>query len=275
MKRILGALLFAIVVAVPAIFGSALVFWAVMTVVTLACIFELNRITLNGPARLLGHIPLAAAPLYLLAIYSGSYLWAIATLLASGLLIIIGGLLLFEKDKARGHDLAFALMSLIYPLALSGAWVAIRCGNDGLFLMLWGMICTFAADTGAYYTGRTIGRHSLAPRLSPKKTVEGLIGGVVLCLIVGMVLPAIFNFLAKTYGFTPIQGNYPLWGLGLTAGLVALVGLAGDLSASLFKREFDIKDAGRIIPGHGGMLDRMDGTIPVGAFLFLMLKVFF
>lgn len=275
MKRILGALLFAIVLAAPAVFGPPAVFLAVMTVVALACIFELNRITLGGSARILGYIPLGGAPFFLLAIYLGNHAWVFASLLVCALLIIAVGLIMFEREKASAQDLAYALMSLVYPLALIGPWIAIRTGRDGLFLLLWGMICTFAADTGAYYAGSTFGRHKLAPRLSPKKTVEGLAGGVVLCLIVGMALPSIFNYLAGVYGFNAIEGHYPVGALALIAGLIALVGLMGDLSASLFKREFGIKDAGHIIPGHGGMLDRMDGTIPVGAFLFLVLKVFF
>ncbi|OPZ61063.1 MAG: Phosphatidate cytidylyltransferase [Deltaproteobacteria bacterium ADurb.Bin510] len=275
MKRILGALLFALVLAAPAVFGPPVVFLAVMIAVTLCCTFELNRITLRGLASWLGYIPLVGSPFFLGALYAGSYQWALGCLLICTLMILALGLILFERELATAHDLGFALMSLIYPVSLAGCWVAIRGEADGLFLMLWGMICTFAADTGAYYAGRTFGRHSLAPRLSPKKTIEGLVGGVVLCLLVGVALPFIFDYLAGRYGFSPIEGCYPLWGLGLTAGLIAFVGLMGDLTASLFKREFGIKDAGHIIPGHGGMLDRMDGTLPVGAFLFIVLKVFF
>jgi phosphatidate cytidylyltransferase len=139
--------------------------------------------------------------------------------------------------------------------------------------MIFGLICTFIADGGAYFAGKYLGKHKLSPRLSPKKTVEGLIGGVAASIILGLVLGLGYEKMTNSCSMLePFIRSYPVWLFIVLSFAVALLDLAGDLMASMFKREFGIKDFGNIIPGHGGMLDRMDGVIPVGAALYIILS---
>ena len=123
------------------------------------------------------------------------------------------------------------------------------------------------SDTGAYFSGYFFGKHKLAPKISPKKTIEGAVGGVIVCLISYVVLGMIFSFIAKRMGIN-ISVNYIT--LIVTAPIVSLLSIVGDLSASIIKRHQGIKDFGNIMPGHGGVLDRFDSVFYVAAVLFLL-----
>ncbi|HLR17629.1 MAG TPA: phosphatidate cytidylyltransferase [Alcanivoracaceae bacterium] len=121
-------------------------------------------------------------------------------------------------------------------LGLNGPWAL-------LFIMLW----VWAADTGAYFAGRTFGKNKLAPKVSPGKTVEGLVGGVLLSLLVVQVVAALW-----------VPESVSRFNLLLVALLTIFVSVFGDLFESMIKRYRGVKDSGKILPGHGGMLDRID-----------------
>lgn len=122
-------------------------------------------------------------------------------------------------------------------LGLAGPWAL-------LFILVW----AWAADTGAYFAGRALGRHKLAPRVSPGKTVEGLVGGVLLALLV----------VAAVFYTGWLEARLPA--LMVAALLTVLASVLGDLFESMIKRERGIKDSGTVLPGHGGMLDRIDSV---------------
>lgn len=130
---------------------------------------------------------------------------------------------------------------------------------------LWVALCIpWVADTLAYFTGYFLGKRKLCPEISPKKTVEGAIGGVVGTGVVALVV----------YGCTMGWSSLPaLIGVPLAAMLLAVVSIFGDLFASVLKRQFGVKDYGFIFPGHGGVMDRFDSTIPVAIALSLLVNV--
>ena len=113
-------------------------------------------------------------------------------------------------------------------------------------------------DIGAYFVGRSLGRHPLFPKISPKKTIEGFVGGSAAAFIVSLLIALIFNF------FSLIDA---LW----FAAIVSIMGTVGDLTESMFKRNIDVKDSGSIMPGHGGLLDRFDSAIMIIPFIVLYL----
>lgn len=150
-----------------------------------------------------------------------------------------------EMDRAGGR-LAASLAGVMYcaiPLTHLGLLYQLK----GWKLVVLAMLFTFASDTGAYFTGRALGRHPFAPRVSPKKTWEGALGGlafsVAACVAWRWVMPEI--------------GVLDAVALGLGAGFM---GQLGDLCESLIKRSAGVKDSGRILPGHGGVLDRFDAV---------------
>jgi len=139
-------------------------------------------------------------------------------------------------------------------LVIVPAWCAlalIHAGEPhGHRWLLLALAVVWAADTGAYFTGRRFGRRKLAPQISPNKTIEGLVGGVVLAVVVGVAA-------APLAGASLAQ--LPL--VGLVALLAAIFSVIGDLFESLLKRQAGAKDSGNLIPGHGGLLDRIDGVL--------------
>ena len=119
----------------------------------------------------------------------------------------------------------------------------------GFFLVVFAVACTFLNDTGAYYTGKMVGRHKLAPKISPGKTIEGTVGGIVVCILTGLIVNFLFG--------SPLSSDWTI----AFALLVAIAAILGDLVESSIKRGAGMKDSGDIVPGHGGVLDRFDSLI--------------
>lgn len=178
--------------------------------------------------------------------------------------VVMATAVLARKRHLRhaGHHLAYGLAALAYVPMLACVWPLLKkeFGPEWLFLAL---ALAFGSDTVAYFAGRAFGKHKLYEAVSPKKTIEGSIGG-----LVGGVL-AMVGF--GTYWLTP---DVPLThAIALGLGGSAL-GQIGDLVASMIKRTFDIKDSGNVLPGHGGMLDRVDGLLFVAPLIFYYAKIF-
>lgn len=155
-----------------------------------------------------------------------------------------------HESYARAFKLAAAALAVI-PAWCALAWIH---GNpDDLHPQRWlltALAVVWAADTGAYFAGRAFGRHKLAPRISPNKTIEGLLGG----LLAGTAAGIAFSLYAGATGEQLPQ-------VALVALVAAMFSVIGDLFESLLKRHVGVKDSGRLIPGHGGVLDRLDGVL--------------
>jgi phosphatidate cytidylyltransferase len=149
----------------------------------------------------------------------------------------------------RGWGAAWYISGFLYAVlpALALLWVRERDAR-GLELLVWIFLVTWSTDIGAYFVGRTFGKRKLAPSISPGKTVEGLCGGIAAAALIGGAW-----VLAMGLG-------YPLLAL---APLFAIAAQAGDLFESGMKRRAEVKDSGSWLPGHGGVLDRLDGLVPV------------
>lgn len=143
----------------------------------------------------------------------------------------------------------------------------------GIYLIFYALICALATDSGAQLAGMAFGKHKMSPNISPKKTVEGAIGGLIFSFILNAAALTIYNKIAVV----PVSRE--MAALLLIAVLpVSFMGMMGDLSASVLKRNFDVKDFGKIFPGHGGVMDRMDSslfTLPVTYSIALLSLKFF
>lgn len=131
----------------------------------------------------------------------------------------------------------------------------------GIYLIFYGLICALATDSGAQLAGMAFGKHKMSPNISPKKTVEGAIGGVIFSLILNAVAMILYNRLADFK-----MDEFAVTVLLAACLPVSFLGMMGDLSASVLKRNFGVKDFGKIFPGHGGVMDRFDSsmfTLPV------------
>ncbi|MDI6709154.1 MAG: phosphatidate cytidylyltransferase [Thermoanaerobacterales bacterium] len=180
---------------------------------------------------------------------------------AALLLLYLTAMVLFFP-RFNGRSFCSTLVAAGYPALLAYLYV-LRVRPDGWEWVLFTLLATWAFDTLGYFVGLTLGRVRITPGLSPKKSLEGLIGG-----LAGAVLVA--------YVFSLVTGAGPL-ALLLVLGFAVAVGAqVGDLAASAFKRFADVKDAGRLLPGHGGVLDRFDSLLfsaPLAYFLINLLGV--
>ena len=168
------------------------------------------------------------------------------------LLLYAFALTVFRAGALRYGTLSGAVGGLFYVTVAFSAMVLLRDLENGVFLFLMPFIGSWVTDTFAYFTGRLFGRHKLAPVISPKKTVEGSLGGILFAVAVF----ALYGWIVSSYGPVP---NYPI--LLLAGLLVSVVSQIGDLALSAIKREYGIKDYSRLFPGHGGVLDRFDSVI--------------
>ena len=272
--RILAAavgipLLLAVVLLLPPI-GTAVLF-------ALTCMIGayemLWRTGILKHKRIVAYTALMAAAVVLwswlraCAIVSENVLWLSALI---GLFVY--ACLLFTELLAGHTELQFtalcvALFSgIVYPF-LIGSLVRLRGRENGEYYILVAFIISMVADSGAYFAGRAFGKHKLAPVVSPKKTVEGAIGGV----IANMAGMALYTFLlSRFFGFTQVNYLY-----AVIYGFVGAFGsMLGDLTLSVVKRQVGIKDYGNLIPGHGGSLDRFDRTMicaPIAEILILLI----
>ena len=156
----------------------------------------------------------------------------------------------FEWTRiTKGWGAGWYILGIIYAIlpAISLLWIRERDAH-GLELLVWTFLVTWSTDIGAYFAGRRFGKRKLAPSISPGKTVEGLYGGIAAATLIGGAW-----VLATGLGF-------PLLAL---APVMALAAQAGDLFESGMKRRAGVKDSGTWLPGHGGVLDRLDGLVPV------------
>lgn len=176
-------------------------------------------------------------------------------------LIAVGAIIIGARVPGPGvlADVAAALFPTLYLGLPLGALVAIHAvgGREAVLLLL---VTIVASDTAQYYSGRLFGRHKLSPVISPKKTVEGALGGF-------LVAPLVFTLLA--HWWLPRAATSLLLLVGL---LLVGVGIAGDLFESLLKRSAGVKDSSALIPGHGGVLDRIDSILFAAPAFYLFLR---
>lgn len=172
--------------------------------------------------------------------------------------IALGAVALTHADDIPGAiaRLGASMFGVTYVSGLIVALPLLHRTPQGSLWVVVALAVTFAADTGAYFVGRTLGRHKLAPSISPGKTVEGGFGGLAAALG--------FMFIARAT-FFPALTVLDCILCGLAAGVL---GPVGDLLESLLKRSAGVKDSGKLIPGHGGMLDRIDAVLFVGAYVY-------
>lgn len=259
--RILAALVFA-----PALLG--LVVWGgvaldiTCAVLALLMLYEYLQLTLGK-----GLLYAKGVAFVLTGAVVASLLGYVPVL--SGLLLPAATIVLLASMLAGSQPMEQALrraaliaLGIGYCGGLVVYLARLRQVPQGLGLALAAVFCTWGADTGAYFAGRAFGRHKLAPRVSPKKTIEGAVGGVAAAVGVAFLI---------RWLFVMHLGAFDTVAIGVVAGIL---GIVGDLCESLLKRSVGAKDSSRLIPGHGGVLDRFDAVMFVAPALFIYVDLF-
>ena len=171
--------------------------------------------------------------------------------------------MLFNHEKARFEQVALvAFVSITIPLALcSIAFIRSRFPDHAMFLIVYTMVSAWVGDAGAYFVGTFFGKHKMCPAISPKKTWEGFVGGIITSGVFAVIMSFAYELIDSMIngGVHTFSVNWVY--LTVMALVISGLGVVGDLSASLVKRECSVKDFGNILPGHGGILDRFDSVL--------------
>lgn len=236
-----------IVVALVALWLGGPAFWLLASAAALLMLAEWAGLMNAAPARVILALAGLAVPL-LVAFPPLEVRDDLVLMLLVGMAALVA---IVTMSIRLGLGLLYAGLPVLGLLF-------IRDQPNGIALTLWTLATVWATDIGAYFAGRAIGGPKLAPKLSPNKTWAGLIGGMAAALIVGAVI-ALFTGL-------------PLI-LAILGPLMAVLAQMGDLFESWLKRRAGVKDSGRLLPGHGGALDRLDGVVPVASLMALLAVV--
>ncbi len=206
-------------------------------------------------------LALVATSVLVIAFHGGDNL-LVAEAMMGALLVTLAASVVGSRDlRARSRTVFTTLTATLYVTVLLGHLVLIRALPGGAWWIFILLGIVMMSDTAAYFSGRAFGKHKLAPAVSPKKTVEGALGG--------LAGSALFAWIAvSALGWERIGWKRALL-LGLVTGAVSQI---GDLAESLLKRGADVKDSGTIFPGHGGLLDRLDSILPGGVVLYYLIR---
>jgi len=244
-------------IALPALlaiilFAPAAWFAAFIAVVTVWGLYEIGAMAhAQTPAAVCGLIAAGGGSAILLA-WAPAHLWPIPLVVIIAVLVLVEqvrrGAAGFATASSRSR-LGLSILGGFYVGALFPYFALLRNRAGGVALIIFVLLLVMASDTGAYFAGSRMGRTLLAPRVSPKKTVEGGIGGLLLCVVAGLLLNQLLVL---------------RWGLVRTIALSIAIGILaqlGDLAGSAFKRSAGVKDSGWIFPGHGGLIDRTSSMV--------------
>ncbi len=184
---------------------------------------------------------------------------------AGAFLILLLAVYVLSFPKFKSEQVTTVFFGFFYVAVTLSYIFLVRMLPGGAYTVWLIFIGSWGAATMAYLVGRKIGRHKIVPVLSPKKSLEGFIGGIVGAVLIGVIYALIFkNSLTDTF-------PNPVLSFAVIAGVSSIVSMIGDLAASAIKRDKDIKDYGKLIPGHGGILDRFDSVIFIAPIVYYLL----
>lgn len=259
-QRLISGIILVILAIVILYFGGVITL-AATAVISLMGVFELLRVIGKETSPLAVTIYTATILYYLLLLLDLDH-YSIPLILVT--LIALLTIYVFTFPRYHVTEIAVSFFSLFYVTVMLGCIYRIRSLQDGGFLIVLVFLSAWGNDTLAYCAGRLFGRHKMSPVLSPKKTVEGAVGGVVGAGLLGVI----YGLIAKSF----ISVAYPLWIIfGAVCMIGGLISIVGDLAASAIKRNYEVKDYSNLIPGHGGILDRFDSIIITAPIIYYLL----
>ena len=246
-RAVVGLLL--VILASAGLYFGGFFFWLLLVIAGVLMQGEWADLTGASPEHRRLSMFAVSVPLALLCPLAAGLSWTAFTLAVAAFFFVL--------LVTRSLRLALGVLYVFVPVM---ALIFLREQQPGgLLLAFWALSLVWATDIGAYFAGRAIGGPKLAPRVSPSKTWAGLGGGVLAALVLGFVL--------HRFGGLPIQ-------LAAASGLLAVAAQLGDLLESAMKRRAGVKDSGSLLPGHGGVMDRLDGVVaaaPLAALLYIFL----
>lgn len=267
LTRIISSLVAIVLAVIVLLLHKTIVLPIAIALLTLGILYELFKAEKCLDYKLTAVIAIVFAALF--PFFNYEILMPYRGTLALLCIMFIFVSFLAQYKKLTFDKLCFMITTTILVTMSMNSLLWILDSNEehGLFFMVLSLCGAWLADSGAYFVGTFLGKHKLCPEISPKKTVEGFIGGTLTNAVIFVAIALIYSAFISS---SPVEFNYPL--VALLGMLCSILGLLGDLTASLIKRQCKIKDYGNIMPGHGGVLDRFDSVLFVVPFMSFVLS---
>ena len=255
--RLISGIILVIIALATIISGSWILFFTLLTVSLIGMreLYNVMKVS-DEHVTVLELVGYLGAVLYYIAMKADFGNYGTMAIIISMILILF--VYVFGYPKYHAEQVMAAFFGVVYVAVMLSFIYLTRSLPDGKFLVWLIFLCSWGCDTCAYCVGMLIGKHKMAPVLSPKKSIEGAVGGVAGAALLGVIYAA------------ATQGKMAEYALICAVG--ALISMVGDLAASAIKRNQNIKDYGKLIPGHGGILDRFDSVIITAPVIYYLAK---
>ena len=259
-NRLIGGSIVGIITLIT-LFAGGIVTAIILTLCSLVGVYELLKVyeLHKSPFAVVNYI--ATVVLYCF-LYFGKMQLVLPLFIILVLLTL--AIYVFKFPKYKDVDMMRAVFGFIYASIFLSFVLRIRAMEDGLALSFFILISSWINDICAYFVGSAIGKHKFSPKVSPNKSVEGFVGGIVGAGLIGLAYGIVFA------QHLPLPGVY----CAIVAALGAIPAVIGDLAASAIKRDNGIKDYSNLIPGHGGMLDRIDSVLFTAPIIYYLVELF-
>ncbi len=256
--RLISGIVLVIIALATIIYGSWILFFTLLAVSLIGMreLYKVMKVS-DEHVTVLELVGYLGAVLYYIAMKADFGNYGTMAIIISMILILF--VYVFGYPKYHAEQVMAAFFGVVYVAVMLSFIYLTRSLPDGKFLVWLIFLCSWGCDTCAYCVGMLIGKHKMAPVLSPKKSIEGAVGGVAGAALLGVIYAA------------ATQGKMAEYALICAVG--ALISMVGDLAASAIKRNQNIKDYGKLIPGHGGILDRFDSVIITAPVIYYLAKM--
>ena len=256
--RLISGIILVIIALATIISGSWILFFTLLAVSLIGMreLYKVMKVS-DEHVTVLELVGYLGAVLYYIAMKADFGNYGTMAIIISMILILF--VYVFGYPKYRAEQVMAAFFGMVYVAVMLSFIYLTRNLPDGKFLVWLIFLCSWGCDTCAYCVGMLIGKHKMAPVLSPKKSIEGAVGGVVGAALLGVIYAAATQAKMAEYA--------------LICAVGALISMVGDLAASAIKRNQNIKDYGKLIPGHGGILDRFDSVIITAPVIYYLAKI--
>ena len=256
--RLISGIVLVIIALATIISGSWILFFTLLAVSLIGMreLYKVMKVS-DEHVTVLELVGYLGAVLYYIAMKADFGNYGTMAIIISMILILF--VYVFGYPKYHAEQVMAAFFGVVYVAVMLSFIYLTRSLPDGKFLVRLIFLCSWGCDTCAYCVGMLIGKHKMAPVLSPKKSIEGAVGGVAGAALLGVIYAA------------ATQGKMAEYALICAVG--ALISMVGDLAASAIKRNQNIKDYGKLIPGHGGILDRFDSVIITAPVIYYLAKM--
>lgn len=262
LTRLLSGIVLVALILATIIPGGRILFTANL-IISLIGVYELYRV-LGIEKKLPGITGYVAVISYYALLFMGKTQNMLILMIVFLILLLAQYVFMFPEYKTE--EISNAIMCMLYAGVMLSYIYNVRIGENGAYTVWLIFLCSWGSDTFAYVAGVAFGKHKMAPVLSPKKSIEGAIGGVIGAAVLGAAYAAVFA--------DQLNMTNPVLIFAIICGAGALISMVGDLAASAIKRNHGIKDYGKLIPGHGGIMDRFDSVIYVAPIIWILLQIF-